>query len=192
VSRDGWRPGIVTVIDLIGVKKRAESTEGSTLMRQMHNFVRVRFDNGLDNHAHAYLWNDSILLLAYLNGKPGEKEAIVREADKLKAEVDADLGMPSYGIVVQGEMFPEDPIGSPLTSGQLASEARTTIIKASSYAMANCFTIEAELKKHRKTWYIDTWVADDLNISKPCVTAKVALLPSGKKRMVRMYSGNLW
>jgi len=158
----------------------------------MHAFVRARFDNALPRHSHAYLWNDSVLLLAFLNDDLGEKEAIVREAHDLKAQLDADLGLPSYGIVVQGEMFPEDPIASAVFNGQIAAGQRTTIIKASSYAMANCFIIEEHLGGHKQSWYIDSRVAKDLATAKRAKKAKVTLLPLNKEREIWMYSGPLW
>ena len=192
MTRPDWRPGVVTLLDLIGVKKKAASGQGSTLMRQMHAFVRARCDNGLPRHSHAYLWNDSVLLLAFLGDEPGEKDAIIREADALKRDLDADLGLPSYGIVVQGEIFPEDLIASPVFDGQIAAGQRTTTIKASSYAMANCFIIEEQLSKNKQSWYIDSRVAKYLTTTKPAKKAKVALLPMNRGRDVWMYSGALW
>src|SRR5262245_42030138 len=64
---DGFQECIVTVIDLIGVKAVAGSGKGSSLMVAMHQRVTAKANAGhLPSHAYIYLWNDSILLLAYL------------------------------------------------------------------------------------------------------------------------------
>jgi hypothetical protein len=61
-----WRDCIVSLYDLPGVKKLApKSGGGSSLMRRLHR-VAVKTVPDLTAVAHAYVWNDSVLLLAFV------------------------------------------------------------------------------------------------------------------------------
>jgi hypothetical protein len=58
-----WRECIVTFIDLPGVKRLAPTDgAGSKLMRQLHRLAAKEVPT-LTAVAHAYVWNDSVLLL---------------------------------------------------------------------------------------------------------------------------------
>ena len=88
-----WQDCIVSLIDLIGIKDIIlnQNGKGSALMRQLHKIVAVEMNLGLQHHAHAYVWNDSVLLLAYLDGS-NLPEIILREVDELKRK----LGIPVF------------------------------------------------------------------------------------------------
>lgn len=148
----GWSDCIVVLIDLIGIERRAldGDSAASALMRSFHELVLQKMAGGLRALDHAYVWNDAVLLLAYVDDRPETYERAIHAADNLKRQVDATA--PSYAITVEGRAFPSN-------AGR--DGARVTVIKASSYAMANCFAIEAEAKskKLRKAWYIDVRIA---------------------------------
>jgi hypothetical protein len=195
----GWRECIVTLIDVVGVKKLAKrpDTRASDLMRAIHHLVLDEMTNGLPAHSTAYVWNDSVLLLAYLNSSAGAAEVILREADALKRQLDAlargSHAQISYAISVQGQVFP-DPGGLEPRGVPTEKEVRTVVIKASSYAMANCFLIEEHLGKNsRKPWYLDSRLAIGLKTDRgPILKQKLKLLPGGKERNVYAYAGYLW
>jgi hypothetical protein len=182
----GWRDCIVVLMDLIGVKRRAlkGDSAASALMRSFHELVRHEMAQGLGALHHAYVWNDSVLLLAYVEGHPSVCEKAMRAADDLKRKV--DVLAPSYAIAVQGQAFP---------SYSDFGNTRVTVIKASSYAMANCFEIEAEARKKKlysKSWYVDARIAKKVRSAWATESIEVHLLPSGKVRRVHVHSGYLW
>jgi hypothetical protein len=195
----GWRECVVTLIDVVGVKKLAKqpNTRASDLMRAIHGLVLDEMAKGLPAHSTAYVWNDSVLLLAYLNASSGAAEVILREADALKRRLDAlaiaSHARISYAISVQGQVFP-DPRDLEASGVPTEKEVRTIVIRASSYAMANCFLIEEHLgKSSRKPWYLDSRLAVGLKTARrPVLKQKLKLLPGGKERNVYAYAGYLW
>lgn len=158
-----WISSILTYIDLIGIKDAASSgnSRGTDLMRRMHSLVHGRMSHGMNNHDHCYVWNDSILLLAYLDNpyRNSDENDILKEADQLKKDIDQIC--PSYAISVKGQVFPDDTIfHPPIFEGQIAEQPRVIRLKTSSYAMGNCFLIEKRLgDKLEKPWYIDGRIA---------------------------------
>jgi hypothetical protein len=195
---DGFQECIVTFIDLIGIKELAKGGQGSALMMEMHQRVKSQIQAGhLASHPYAYLWNDSVLLLAYLNDQESrsvQKNRILKEADNLRKKIDVDLELKSFGISVQGMAFPDNQISASVFTGeQAADRPDVVILKASSWAFANCFEIDKNLRKHRATWYIDSRISEMLQTDEPIdKTASVKMLPDGKKRPVDMYKTYLW
>jgi len=106
VSR--WRDCIVVLMDLIATKKRAQegNRAASASMRSFHQLVRREMTAGLCALDHAYVWNDSVLLLAYVDDRPRAYEAAIHAADDLKRRVDATARC--YAIAVKGRAFPSN------------------------------------------------------------------------------------
>lgn len=180
-----WRDCIVVLIDLIGIRKRAleGGSAASVSMRSFHQLVRTEMDGGLDAIDHVYAWNDSVLLLAYVDDCWKTYKDAIRAVDDLKRKV--DLFARSYAIAVKGQAFPSDSPGG---------NSRVTVIKTSSWAMANCFKIEAEAKRKelRQAWYIDERIARKVGAAKAPKYFRVHLLPDGKSRKVFVHGGCLW
>lgn len=171
----------------MGLKILASNPKGkaSSRMRRLHKDVSVAMRCGMKHHDHAYLWNDSVLLLAFLN-RVNTPEAVLRDVDGLKRKLE-HLGK-SYAISVKGRAFPY-----PGSSQPVGNHARTTVIRASSYAMANCFRIEELIgKKLRKPWYVDGRLARKIHTRQRCSKKRVKLLPGPKSRWVYVYDGYLW
>jgi len=187
-----WGNCIITFLDVPGIKAEAPTGKSSSTMRKLHRLVTSIFNSDLSLHQHAYLWNDSALFLAYLHGKDGEKDKVVRELNVLKRYVDLHLGKSTYAIVVKGRTFPHAEQAPKVFDRQLSQQQRVITLKTSSWAMANCFIIEKELRKHRKAWYIDSRVAESISTSKQHTEEKIKLLPKNTVRKIRMYSGYLW
>lgn len=78
-----WRKCIVVLIDLIGVKRQSlkGSSGGSSLMRKFHEVVCREMRAGLlTSLDHAYVWNDAVLLLAYLDERSRPPQEILDQA----------------------------------------------------------------------------------------------------------------
>lgn len=181
-----WRDCIVVLMDLIGLRRRALEGDSSVsvLMRSLHKLIRREMTGGLHGLDHAYVWNDSVLLLAYVDDRAEVYERAIYAADTLKRKIDAIA--PSYAIAVKGKAFP-------FNAG--IDGARVTVIRASSYAMANCFEIEAEEAKSKKlhcAWYVDVRIARKLPRTRGPEWIAVRLLPDGKSRRVYLHAGYLW
>jgi hypothetical protein len=180
-----WADSIVVLMDLIGVKKRAlnGNPSASALMRSFHKLVQWEMAGNLDALDHAYVWNDSVLLLARVDDRPEAYERAIRAADGLKRKV--DVIAPNYAIAVKGRTFP---------SNVRLDGTRVTVIEASSYALANCFEIEAAAKREKlhSTWYIDVRIARKVRAAKALNWIEVPLLPGGKRRRVYLHDGHLW
>lgn len=177
-----WRDCIVVLMDLTGVKKRAfeGNASATSLMRSFHQLVHREMAAGLRELDHAYVWNDSVLLLARVD-EPRAYARVMHAADDLKRRVDTVA--PSYAIAVKGRAFPGAIQG-----------ARVTVIKASSFAMANCFEIESEAKRKelRKAWYVDVRIARRVPEARGTQWCSVKLLPSGKHRRIYTHDRYLW
>jgi hypothetical protein len=92
-------------------------------------------------------------------------------------------------MAVRGQTFPD------LIGPAKSADNRAMIIKASNYAMANCFIIEERIGKAlKKPWYVDHRLAKYLTTAPTAKkeTRKVTLLPGKKARNVYVYSGYLW
>jgi len=176
-----WRDCIVTFIDLPGVRKLAPlDSAGSALMLQLHNLASEEVPT-LTAIAHSYVWNDSVLLLAFVNDTASSVVAAMKDADRFKRRVDAIKKC--YAIAVRGQTFPTAP------------ESQTpnlTVLRASSWAMANCFEIEKKLGRFRASWYVDGRIARKLQGVGPSSTHSVALFPSNRRRVVYCYKDSLW
>lgn len=182
----GWRDCIVVFFDLAGTKKLAAAgPKGSDLQRSFHRLICEQMRDGFHSIDHAYIWNDSVLLLAYPDDEK-TYEQIMHAADDLKRVVDKHCSC--YAIAVKGQAFPA--IGA--SFGEPPS--RVTVLRTSSYAMANCFAIEEEARKRkiRKQWYVDARIARAVKISRSPTWFALRLLPRGKCRRIYTHSGYIW
>lgn len=188
-----WKHCIVSYIDLIDVKKEldAQKHRGISMMKQLHQIVYEQVNSSMAHHAYAYSWNDSVILLAYLNGQPKPFEPIMREVNELKQRINDFCRC--YSIDVKGMAIPE-PIQfhNQVIPGSIVDQSRHVYIKASSMALANCFTIEAELGKYKKSWYVDSWIAEEIDIDQRPLIRRITMLPTRRPRRVFMYDRNLW
>lgn len=192
-----WKNSIVSYIDLIGIQEMADQggSAATDAMRKMHSLVEGIMNNEMKNHDHCYLWNDSVLLLSYLDSpyRPNISEnEILEEVDSLKKKIDSICQ--SYAIAVMGRIFPEEfPPQPAVFNGQIGEQPRTIKLKASSYAMGNCFKIEAQLGSElKKPWYIDSRIASKLDTKQDCEKHPVRMLPKREERDIHVYEGYLW
>lgn len=183
----GWKDCVVSLIDLVGVKKMAWGRKGqaSGAMQSMHAEVVAAMNAGLQLHSHAYVWNDSVLLLAFLD-ESHRPEPILREVEGLKRRLE-HLGK-NYAIAIQGQVFPDLALNAPSKR-----PARTTVIRASSFAMANCFHVEECIgRRLRKPWYVDSRLAGKILTTQTFVKKSIDLLPGPNTREIFVYDGYLW
>jgi hypothetical protein len=183
-----WRDCIVILIDLIGVKKLAYAgdSQASKAMLRFHEIVRQEMSAGLSSLDHAYVWNDAVLLLAYIDGDSHTIGRIMVDASRLKQKVGTIRK--SYAIAVKGQSFPTNQSPARIEN----SDLRVTVLRASSYAMANCFQIESVVKKQRlrMAWYIDERIAKYVTSLKH-TSIRVKLLPTGSAREICLYAKDL-
>lgn len=183
-----WPDCVVTVIDVIGIKSAARNglSEASLQMRALQALVQSEMDGGMSKHAYSYSWNDSVLLLAFWNGKIEQAREILCEASGLKRKIDQSIGN-SYGICMKGKTFPEAVAPDQHNSQQYS---RNINIRASSFAMANCYQAEAEAKRQkcRADWYIDSRLRAVLG-KRAQKSIAVEMLPTGRSRKVYLIEG---
>jgi len=81
-----WRDCIIVFFDLPGIKSLApQSGAGSAVMRKLHALAAKEVPR-LARVNHAYIWNDSVLLLGFVDD--GDSAFVVmREADSFKQAV---------------------------------------------------------------------------------------------------------
>lgn len=177
------------LVDLIGVKELAlkGDSQASSLMRRFHKMVRQEMHNDLLSLNHAYVWNDATLLLAYVDGDSRTIEKIIADASRLKQRVDTIKQC--YAIAVKGQAFPTNYEPVPYED----NDPRVTVLRTSSYAMANCFKIEAAVKEQKlnMAWYVDERIVNELTVPKHSSIA-VELLPDGDNRKIYMYPAALF
>ena len=113
-------------------------------------------------------------------------EKIMRELNDIKPKIDSVS--PSYAICVKGQVIPESPCQYDTNS---AVQPRFVYLKASSYALANCFEIEKALKKLEMDWYVDSRIAEKIPVFAECDQHEVAMLPPGKRK-VYVLKGPIW
>src|SRR3989338_277990 len=183
-----WPPCIITVLDLVGTSGNAPNSVATQLMLKMRKFIVDKINVGLSNHSHAYVCNDSILLLSYITSPDQSRRSVLMELSGFKQALEQHCGVRSYAISVQGLAFPKDSQLEPVTHG---NESRVVVLKTSSWAMANCFAIEKSLKKMRADWYIDSRITKDIQLPALFASKKVRLLPENKFRIINMYKGYL-
>lgn len=189
-----WRDCIVSYFDLAGIGEKisAGNSEASDLMQRMHQVVLRKVSTGMPMHAHVYAWNDSALFLAFLKSDT-DYEGVMRELNSVKEELDAVC--PCYGICVKGQSMPEpQPVLEHAFAGT-ARQPRFIFLRTSSYAFANCFTIEKELGKEKKLqmdWYVDSRISDKIPSFPKCESHAVKMLPGNKERSVRVLKGRIW
>lgn len=182
-----WRPCIVVLIDVIGIKNLASegTTAATDKMRSLHKLTNREMTNTMSSLSHAYLWNDSVLLIGHLD--TANTCNILRDASQLKDKVDKEIGS-SYAICVKGESFPEETCTSCIPRNN-SIQPRSTVIQASSFALANCFEIEKRLGKNKASWYIDERVHSAITV-KPRDTKSIQLLPNNKRKIL-MFDGSI-
>lgn len=185
-----WQDCVVILIDIPDIKKLAQKgdSKGSSLMMEFHKLVQSQVNHKLQNIEHAYVFNDSALLLSYGDGTPASFTAFLRDADRLKQQIDSLAKnwavAPAYGIAVKGKAFPSNE--------QSSAGKRVIVLRTSSYAMANCFLIESAAKKEglKKSWYVDDrlikYIPRQSN-DRLCVE----LLPNDKRK-IHLIDGYLW
>lgn len=177
-----WHDCIIVLIDLVGARERADCGLASNQMRALHRTIVREIETGNYSFVHAYAYNDSVLTMSFVDKTSESFAKAMRDADALKKQVDRI--QTSYAIAVKGRAFPSE-LGS-------SKHAPVTVIEASSWAMANCFEIEKELRRLRKSWYLDSRIAKRLQLSQLSQKHRVKMYPSGSERAVHVFNGYLW
>lgn len=192
MDKENWPPCIVTLFDMVGTRSLAASGQGSSAMIQLQQRAVAKINHGMQHHAQGYVWNDSVLMLSYEAEPASARRKVLEELDGFKQWLQQECGVPLYAICVKGLAFPYDGLASPIFDGQIADQPRAMVLKTSSWAMANCFLIEEELKNNRADWYVDSRVTREAGLRAPFSSQDVSLLPKRELRKVDMFKGSLF
>jgi len=201
------RDCIVTVLDLPDIKELSGkqmqngSTPATKFMTAMRGFAESEMANMIQEHEQAYVWTDSILLLAFLDSPSKTCESVLKEADCIKLRLDKKLKTSGYhkrtfATAVKGQTFP----------GLSTAQPRVVVLQASGYAMANCFEIPKQFRSSKNStktrtisyeWYLDSRIHKSVKstsgISEAKASKKIQLLPRRvKPRLVYAYGGYLF
>lgn len=174
------QPCILSYFDFIGVRKLAKEGKTAALMSKVSRFVDAYVNMELVYQDHGYIWNDSIMLLSYQTS-PKSRRPLLRELNTFREKLHKHVCMDLFGIVVSGMTFS--------INDSLKIHPKFTILKTSSWAMANCFEIEEIMKTKRKkaTWYIEGRLDRKGNLGDLIGSEMIKMLPSRKPRKVNMY-----
>jgi hypothetical protein len=177
----GWSNCVITYIDLAGTKADAETGKASSRMHQLHHVVAEAVGgNALPSISHAYTWNDSVIAVSRLRDVGESAIDVLRDLQVLKTRIDSVS--PNYVVCVKGLAFPRF---------RTSRAKRVTVLETSSWAMANCFIIEAALKRHRANWYIDGRIIRRIHGLQPTGRERVRMHPRGKSRWIYFFRDGL-
>lgn len=172
---------MITYIDLAGTKVDAETGEASKRMQRLHQVVAEAVSgHALASISHAYTWNDSVIAVSRVRDAAGSFIEILRDLEVLKTRIDSVSR--NYVVCVKGLAFPRF---------KTSRARRVTILETSSWAMANCFVIEAALKKHRANWYIDGRIIRRIQGLRPTGRERVRMHPKSKTRWIYFFKSDL-
>lgn len=182
---------IITYMDLIDIEKMIEnnSKKAVKIMQRFHEVLKVESRINLNEYEKIYVWNDSVLLLAYTDYNYSKLENIMKEADTLKRKIDSIHNC--YAISVKGMTFKE-PFNYQKNKND---DNKFVFLKISSFAFANCFEIEKKLSEEEISnymWYLDERIAYRLSIKDHLDSLKVKMKPEDKEREIYMYDRYLW
>lgn len=192
MDTEDWLPCIVTMFDLIGTRGQAASGKASSAMRILQERAVWKMNHGMESHSHCYVWNDSVLLLSHHSKPAVARRRVLAELDECKQWLEQECMGELYAICVRGLAFPQDELRSPAVDHDVRAEPRAIVLKTSSWAMANCFVIEKELKQHQADWYIDSRITSNVDLKPPFAAKEVQLLPSAESRRIDMFRGSLF
>jgi len=166
-----FRDCIVSFIDLNNISDilTRRSAKGVRLMRDLHELVSERVVQ-LTAHEEVCFWQDSVLLLAFVDSTKASFRKAMHDVTSLKNAIDALH--PCHAICVKGQSFPIPNIHCH------RSRPRAIYLSASSLAFSNCFEIEGKLKKRQADWYIDSRIAAKIVTRSPDYTDQITLLPA--------------
>ncbi len=178
-----FRDCVVSFIDLNNVSKvlNSRSKKGVAIMRRLHKLVNERVDT-LSAHEEVCFWQDSVLLLAFVDDSPASFARVMHDVQTLKAKIEELY--PCHAVCVKGQAFPAPPIRT------RRRKPRSIYLSASSLAFSNCFTIEHTLKRHRADWYLDSRITNMVDMRAPDNVERVKLLPRLVSRKIHVFHGS--
>ncbi len=177
------RDCIVSFIDLnnIGELLGERSKKGVRIMHGLHQLVS-RQVHTLTAHEEVCFWQDSVLLLAFVDESAESFSRVMNDVKRLKEAIE---GLnPCHAVCVKGQAFPAPAVRSRKT------KPRAIYLSASSLAFSNCFKIEHELKKYRADWYIDSRIIGKVNTRTPDHSVPIKLLPKNLPRTIHVFQNS--
>ena len=136
----------------------------------------------LTAHEEVCFWQDSVLLLAFVDGTKESFSRAMNDVKRLKEAIDG-LHL-CHAVCVKGQAFPAPAFRS------RNAKPRAIYLSASSLAFSNCFKIEHELKEFQADWYIDSRITTKVNTRAADRSAPVKLLPNSVPRDIHVFHGS--
>lgn len=196
---DNMRRCVLTFLDLIGMRDLIANDrhQASAAMERLDGVCYGRCLDQLKHHDHLYAWNDSVLLLSYLEPLPQPRALgdVLREVSDIKEAIDAACGMPSYAIVMKGMTF--QPNALELRADAHYGSAHLPAyhyIRASSMALANTEVVQKEFPDRKYGWYVEKRVVTELPEpmrNKLTLKGKIVAFPELEEREIYTADGYL-
>ncbi len=183
---------IVTLIDLIGIKEELGKGKAGAIeiMQRVHQEVYRQISDHMENHVHAYCWNDSVLL--FTDKSLSHAQSVMKEVVDLRKRIQAIWPRGCYAISVKGMSIPPpNNIGSGDVTNGHCNQPRFVYIKASSMAFANCLEIAKNLQKYKAAFYVDSRIAEQIKTNVHFKSHRIKLLPH-QTLQIRIYYKDLW
>jgi hypothetical protein len=164
---ENMRRCVVILLDLVGMKglladdnKRRQAIDAmEALDRVCNDFSRNR-----QHIDHVYCWNDSVLLLAYLQSYDADLSALAIEVSRFKESVDTQCHRNSFIAMVKGKSFmPNDLQFRVPVPREGSQDPVYHYLLASSMAFANCEKLVKKFRKDHHDWYVDQRIRDQLS-----------------------------
>ena len=135
-----------------------KSSQASTIMRKFHNVVmQAMAGNSNDRLMRAYTWNDSVLLLAYVDKNRHDYESVLRQVDCLKQKIDSVRK--SYAVVVKGQAFPPPEGQNTSPNGTVRLHRSIKLRYGELYGNSgNVFS-----RENRHQWYLDQRIESEIS-----------------------------
>lgn len=199
------RPCIVGFLDINGIRLDIQQNK-PTAIQAMDSLERTAYGYASQDQGWydgLYVWNDSALVVTYLDVYGRTVLSTFRSLHEFKAKLSQSLGLKRdnnvsiYAICVKGMAFvPElDGVRANIPAAG-STESKYVYVRASSMALANCFEIETKLgRKHLKEWYVDERIYRDCPAivrAKLKTVDELEMYPDMEKRKVYMGSGPLF
>jgi hypothetical protein len=174
---------IVSYLDLNDVERilSRQSRHAVRMMRDLHALL-ANYAGSLWAHAEICFWQDSVLLLGFVDETSDSYRRVMSDVVRLKEVI--HRMHPCHGVCVKGQSFPAQQI-PPRANGP-----RVVYLSASSLAFSNAFQIERELHQRGVDWYIDSRIVKRCKFRAADACKHVKLLPTNAGRKIHLYCGS--
>jgi hypothetical protein len=164
------------------MSKRFLGTEAGRVSVSCATFINSSASTHITAHEEVSFWQDSVLLLAFVDTTKASFRRAMRDVKVLKGVINALH--PCHVVCVKGQSFPAP------SNGGMNNKPRVIHLSASSLAFSNCFKVEDRLKRRKADWYIDSRIVAKISPRKADAIKPVKLLPGNISRAIHIFHGS--